>query len=455
MNIFLKNKKNIQGSALISVIIFITIILLFIAIILLYQRNQIRQMISFGNEIQVYMNLQSMLPGVLNEYNNLLADGNFSIKTWQESLFEKDATEALMQPYGFYLLCRVSSRIKNIGRESTYLIGDNSRELYRYAMVTGDVYMPVVVTGNTSITGDVSVGRQGIKAGVLKGVRYKGSQVVYGRVFREDVSILPDNNLAMIKPQLEYLEQISGEAAAFGDPDMFKISGNRLFLNNGVYVLDEADIYALRNAGITEIYGPGTFILPTSTTLEGISLFGQITLFSRENLIISSGVHTENILVFAEDILISGANELCGQFIAFDSLSVESESYIKYPSVVALVENKPWLKKRTITIGSGARVEGTVILCEKEPQPGRRSEHKMIISQSAAITGLAYSSNFAELTGSITGGIFVSAFNFYLSPTIYINWLKDARIDRTRLSNEFIYPLLFKKPYKLTMVQKI
>jgi hypothetical protein len=48
-----------------------------------------------------------------------------------------------------------------------------------------------------------------------------------------------------------------------------------------------------------------------------------------------------------------------------------------------------------------------------------------------------------------------NAFYFYYSPTIYINWIKDAVINRNILDSEYNMPLGFDVEPDLTVIQEL
>ena len=150
------NKQS--GSAIISVIVFITIVMLFISGLLLYKKYQNKQIIRFGDEIQAYHNAKSALTLALKDIKSFLLKKDYSRKSFHYSLFKKDSTSVIIEPFGFYLRCICTSKIHEVSKTRTFLIGTQQKELSKYAMIIGNTRNPLIVTGNTLIKGDVVVG---------------------------------------------------------------------------------------------------------------------------------------------------------------------------------------------------------------------------------------------------------------------------------------------------------
>jgi hypothetical protein len=75
------------------------------------------------------------------------------------------------------------------------------------------------------------------------------------------------------------------------------------------------------------------------------------------------------------------------------------------------------------------------------------------VGDNAHVVGLVYSTNRTSISGTVDGMVMTDHFYFYESPTTYINWLKNARIDRTTLPEDFKIPVAFTNEPRFEILQ--
>jgi len=443
--------NNQNGSAIITVIVFITIVMLFISGLLLYKKYQSKQIIRFGDEIQAYYNAKSALTFALKNIKPFLVDKDYSQNTFQYNLFSKDSTTVSIEPFGYYLRCISTSKIHNISKTRTFLIGTKQNELSKYAMIIGNTRNPVIVTGNTMIRGDVAVGLQGVKPGVIKGRRYKGQRVVYGNVYKDVKSYLPKINFELLQVQRQQLASIYPKSEFFISNE----NPNRIYLQNSIYNFSQQKLSELQKTGVTTIIGPGILKIDSDIQINNFNLYNQITIYSTKSVHLSNNINSDNILVFANKIIMNGPSKLKGQFFAQNSFNISNGTKLEYPSIVGLVSKKVWNAENEFQIGPDVEIEGAIFLANDIAEEIGRKRHKLLFEKSTRVKGFTYSDNYTELQGSVYGTVMTNTFHFYLSPTIYINWIKDAEINRSALDREFYYPLAFDLDNELIAVREL
>lgn len=439
-----------SGSAIITVIVFITVILLFISLIIMYNRYQNISILNYGNNIQTYYNAKSAVYLSLKKYKDELQKKYYRSTTYNYNLFNNDSTTVTIEPWGLFLKCSAESKIKTMKSQRTFLVGVKGDERLEFAMVMGDIRNPVIVAGNTSITGDVQVGPQGIKAGVLKGIRYKGNNPVYGRIHKDNKSHFPSFKPDILFSQTKLLGQSYNNVRVSDYPDKRKLD-----LENRSYSMTQKDIYKLIENGIDEITGPGVIVFSGNVNIENINILNQVVLYSDDVITFSTSGTAEHILVFAKEILIEGDLSLRGQFFATEKLTVNNGAQLKYPSVIGLISKSGWDEKNQLWIGNNVTINGAVIIANSYQLNLSREKHKLIIDKSAIVNGLTYSDNYTELWGTVYGTVMTNEFCFYYSPTTFINWIKDAVINRNILDSDYNMPLGFDVEPDLTVIQEL
>ena len=282
--------KNENGSAIITVIVFITIITFFLSTIFLYNSYQRRMVTNLGYKAQTYYNAKSGLLLALQNYDQIVP------KSFSYQLTGNDSTSVTLKPFGLFLRAVATSKIKEVKTSRRFLIGQKQDERFKSALVMGDVKNPVIVAGNTVINGDVMVGLQGVKAGVLKGKRFKSEKAVFGNIKRDSKSHFPGFNTQIIQEQIKKLRNAFASATSMPDYTLPVIE-----LNNQTLVLGND----LLEQGLQEIKGPGLIYVENNINLFNIRLSGSLTLYSENNLTLSGNFSSNQLLCYAKNITIN------------------------------------------------------------------------------------------------------------------------------------------------------
>ena len=329
------------------------------------------------------------------------------------------------------------SKIKRSKSERTFIIGRESDDRFRKALVIGDTRNPVIVTGKTSIKGDVLVGPQGVKPGVIRGIGFKGERIVEGGIEKDIKSGLPSLYVQSLFEQRSRLQNLASM-----DYNQFSISGRKLYLKNQNLSLNQDALESLKKDNIDFIIGPGKIICYDNIEITDLNILNQVTIYSDSSISIAGTATSKNILVFANKFFIGGPVQLGGQFYAQSHFEIANAAQIKYPSVIGLISNQFWPDNTLLSIGQNAEVNGFVFI-HNFIDANRIFKYTLNVDASAIVNGVTYSDMYTELRGLINGCVLTDAFYLYEKPTIYINWMKNAMINRTIINNDIILPLSY------------
>lgn len=410
-----------EGSAIITVIVFLTIITFFLSIIILYNGYQRRMVANLGYKTQTYYNIKSALLISLQTYNQT---GKAS---YIYQLTGNDSTTVTIEPFGLFLWATAKSKIRDAETQRSFLIGQKQDARFKSALVMGDIKNPVIVAGNTIIRGDVMVGPQGLKPGILKGRRFKTEKVIFGIIKRDRKSHFPGFNSQILQKQIIRLRNNFSNAGSSTDYSLpvIELKGRSIVLSNDTFL-------NLSEQGLKEIRGPGTIFVEGNVKLFNIHLDETLILFSDSNLFLGRAISASRILCFARNITINSQSNLSGQFYAQENINIGPKVHLTYPSVVGVLSQSA----KNITISENAKIDGSVLLTGKEKQ-------KLIIKKDAIINGITYSDNYTVLSGQVNGTVLTKSFYMYKSPTVYINWINNASIDRAYIKQDIVLPLGF------------
>ena len=68
---------------------------------------------------------------------------------------------------------------------------------------------------------------------------------------------------------------------------------------------------------------------------------------------------------------------------------------------------------------------------------------KIYVDSLSFIEGIIFSSGYTDFRGALYGSVITRNFYYYQMPTTYINWLRHAYIDRSRLVYNRVMPLTY------------
>lgn len=439
-------ENNEHGSALISVIVFITIVLFFISIMILYNHLQFKNITQYGMRIQTHHNAKSAILILLNQHiDKKLTPGNYYV-----SVNKDDSTVVEVVPWGLYLKIKATSTIKSVRSARTFLIGKIGMPLISNALVIGDTRNPLIFTGNTFVSGDALVGPQGIRPGVLKGIRYKGTHILDGSMVKDSHSYLPKFQAeSILNNQIYKIKSLN----AIGYRSVKKTE-NHLALENQTVFISQSDLDDLIKNGVNKIVGPGILMANENLVFKNLDIYNQVQIVCGNEVTFLSPLHGEHLLVFAKKIYIDGPCVLRGQFYANLDLAVENGAEFNYPSIVGLILENSAKQEQILKIGKNIRFEGIVLVSDLK-ETDSRLKYMLKTDPGSIILGMCYSGLYSELHGTVYGTVMTRSFYLYERPTIYINWLKDAVINRKLLQDDIALPLGFDINSAYTIIQEI
>ena len=291
------------------------------------------------------------------------------------------------------------------------LIGGKDKEMP--ALYVNDNQRPVIVAGNSRITGDAYLPAQGLKMGGIFGNSYNRSELLYGRKKRSD-SVLPKLGREL-EAQLTRLTRYD-------------------FFPEGE-VLTTIPAEGLKNS----FQSPTLIIRDRVLRIQKTSLVGNIIVSASHKIIVEADANVQDVILLAPEIIIKDWVKGQLQAIATESISVGKKCELAYPS--ALVVNKKqrpsaqdtaepqglFQTKPSIYLDSYAWVGGFVMALDgsQEPQYGPQIK----IDRDARVVGEVYCTKNLELKGRVTGNVTTDAFIALEDGSIYQNHLYDGQIN--------------------------
>jgi len=280
-----------------------------------------------------------------------------------------------------------------------------------------DHQSPLSLSGDAKLEGDAWLSKGGLKPVFIDQSGFSYDELIKGNIKRS-LDSLPAVDKRIIESITSYNKKRTVET---GIPDSLEQS-----FSDSVVVLYQK--------------GP--------LSLAHCQLKGHVLIISDSSINVKNTCLLKNVLLSAPEIEFESGCSGIVQAMATDSIVVHGGCNFSYPSSLVVVKKDSSLLQPEIIIGDSCLFSG-VILTEVL----KKDENKTFvgIGKNSAITGLIYCAGYLSLKGKVTGTVLTDYFIYRSLPSIYINYLVDAELNRSGLSGYYVIPNLFfnKKPNKI------
>jgi len=313
----------------------------------------------------------------------------------------------------FYILSsKTNWRNKSVAKAA--LIGANINRGEKIALYLADQNKPLSLTGRTQIVGDCYIPKAGVKRAYIEGKSFVGSKLINGTKYNSK-KVLPTINKKLVDENLNSFE-ISDEV-------------NDSLLDYELFVEQDSIINSFKNKTLV-LYSP------FSINLSNKVIEGNIIIKSDQEITINSSALISNAILYAKGILVKTNVVGNMQLFAQDSILVAKNTKLKYPSVLALINEQTQTGVRKIVIEEEVEIKGNVFMHSSKVD--RKLQSIVSIAEKSKITGQVYASELLELKGEVIGSVYCKKLLLKTRSSVYENHLMDATINRTELSEHFV-----------------
>lgn len=168
---------------------------------------------------------------------------------------------------------------------------------------------------------------------------------------------------------------------------------------------------------------------------------GNIILYSDHLIRVSREALLDNVILIAPAVIFSSGFKGRVQVFAADSILLEKQCSLHYPSVLMLMKQNYGTDMPHITLQEHVLVEGSVIAWQQKDDLLRSL---IRIEQHAEVQGQVCSNGKVMVKGKVIGNTTAYSLYYKTSATEYDNLLLNATLDYTSLSNWFVPSFLMK-----------
>jgi len=413
-----------KAGALLSVLgiaIIVALLLGLMLSLLLYNRNDTTKLL---RRKQLERDLASVTT-ILLDQPYAINDSSATLDLFDDNV---DSVSFSHFPWGIFELGQVCSFTNGDTLAKALLMGMAVPKKEQYALYLADEDRPLSLSGATIIRGDAYLPPAGVRKAYIEDKSYEGDSTVYGKI-RASTKRLP----ALQDEILTYLRAFNYDSL---------ITQKEKFLD-----------FAKLPDSLSQSFFQKPLLISSadSIALHHITLKGALVLVSKKAIMVSETAEVGDILLFAPTIHIAKGFNGHLQAFAQDSLIVDDNCKLQYPSVLGLLKLATATgvaeSQSEIKIGKKATLQGFIFSTAENPNPDFLN--KITIGQDALVEGQVYADGLLELKGNIFGTVLCKRFVLQTESSWYDNFLLDATIDRTKLSTYYLgSPLMLKSGKK-------
>ena len=450
--------KNQKGSALLPVLsVFFILILVFTSVVMYGAWHRLRARLTLQNLKASYLAEAGVNRALWLLSGHEQKDLNFRTEGFLQKIDTLQSYQFRIKNWGGYLLVESEGKAGRAKKSVKALIGQKQTEEFNRAINLGSPDYPLVVAGRTRIKGDVLLSPAGVIEGKFKGEGFLGDKLVDGKVYTQKSNRLPVFNTGLVTEFEELINHTKETAGSRMDRSLVidRNTEQGYLKDKTIYI--EGDI--LINAPKKKtLRGPCILFSTGKIEITGESkLEDRLILVAEKGIEVSGRTQLDDCILYSrKQVTLKDDALFEGQIFSDSSIVVEDRAKILFPSFLLVTGKK--IKDRIegkIEIRS-KEAEGILGLVEKDIGSSAffmKNNGVITISPQTVFKGITYSSNYTDVEGALYGNVSTNMFYFYSEPTTYIDWLKDAVINREELKKELILPLVFGQNPKLEIVR--
>lgn len=434
------------GSALIYVLILSVILSIILCVIFSFSilhRQLLNRKFSFLQSRNTAWSAAAARTAEIETEQNKI---NFSLRERKSiKIAHKDSCGVLSFRWGAFWKLRCDSRKNTESYHLEMLMGRPMSAEFVPAIITAPSPHPLILTGKTSISGEVKTGTAGVRKGHLGNTRYLNKNLVNGVISLSTEERRPAIDRKFCRALFSFMEHcFNCNSKPFSD--YITNSGNSIFFSDNVRNLFPVIFITDRQINSKDWNFSGPAILLASEPMiirRPLTLNNYVMLASTHSISLEAPVYFENVILYTpKNIEIKQISQFSGQIFSRASIIIHNRIILDYPSLI-MVNSETG--SSSIQIQDSAKVAGWVLYtCESRNHCNKGSEGNITIGKEATVNGLVYSDLSVQLMGSVNGMVITESFHLYRNGAVYHNWIMDGTVNRFRLNDDnFSLPLFF------------
>lgn len=284
-----------------------------------------------------------------------------------------------------------------------------------YSIYLADENKPLALSGKTKIKGTAFLPKAGVKRAIIEGQNFSGTTLIDGQIKQSETTLPSFNN--------DFIENIKTV-----------FTTKKLTANDSIFTLKES----ILNDSLSNSFLNKSLIVysPMNLKIASGNYTGNIAFISDKEITISADVHLKDVIIIAPKIKIEKNFKGNLQAFASDSMLLEKNITLTYPSVLGIVTNDKSPNFTAIILNENDSISGNVFVYKNELEVLKQST--IHIAEKAVITGQVYSNSIVDVKGIINGSLTCRKIMLSTPSSLYENHLLNAVIDASKLSRFYV-----------------
>ncbi|WP_068473265.1 hypothetical protein [Saccharicrinis aurantiacus] len=375
--------------------------------------------VQYKRDLNVINNLNSLENLVLSEGGLYSYDITSNFDLWGRG---SDSVSVLRERWGGFELFKLCAYTNSSITRSSLLVANKTTVYNGKALfVSNRSGQSLSLVGNTEVIGDVLIPRQGLVSGFINGRSFIGNTFVKGNIDYSNGTI----------------PTVSQEVV-----DYFK----RLrLISTDVEIINynQINTRSISNPFI----GKTEYYYSMDPIVIDKKIMGNIIIISDSEIILTSYANTDNVIFVAPQIRVK--SNFRGNFQAFSThqIIIENDVILDYPTLLFCNA----IEGSQVRIGYNTVLKGGIY--QQDFMGEQNDVSASIIIDQATIMGQVLTSGSAEVYGNIYGQLICEKVVYKDSnEKFYENYLVDCEINRTLLSDDFLFPIVLMDQSKDTQL---
>ncbi|HXB10134.1 MAG TPA: hypothetical protein VNW04_23585 [Puia sp.] len=418
--------------------LFITVVLslvigIFCSMLLLLGYHRMRIDAVVGRDARLRRDLRSAIDMVLADSAIILASQEDTLDLYGEG---RDTVIVGKSNWGLFSIARVSAVRGGKSSARLFFFGQAADTPLDGCLWLAEHQTPLSLVGYARLKGDAHIPKGGLRPAYIDQRGFAFPQLIIGNTNNSGDSLPPIDPrlLALLSPLAAY-------------PPSAKVSSSPIDASPSPVERSLVPDSLERSFADTAI----TVHRKDPILLSSCNLNGHIIIASDSMIRVSPGAVLENVILSAPVIRLDSGWSGSLQAIASDSIIIQNNCHLKYPSALVLLKIRGLTTQPRIILGDGCILDG-VILTHTSLQKDMEQTY-VEIGKNSLLNGWVYAAGFVFLKGEVHGAVMADHFLFKSLPTVYVNYLVDAGIDRSALSPWFTGPHIFNNDRQSRIVQ--
>ena len=419
-------KKNLKAGALLYTLVISFVIFLLCGLLILsayLSRLEIINLNLFQKLVenaQSGINLARSNPALFQLENEAVID-----------LFGKgeDSVRLEKKQWGIFNILACTSFSGTKEQQLACLLGQYTARMDTLAIYLVDKNTALTLAGNTYLNGICYLPKSGTKRGTFEQIPYTGNQLVHGDI-RISTNQLPIFDSIIEKKLFEQLYSLHQDSIIEFESIEQKNKIINSFFNKRLVIHSKNKI-----------------------KLHGKQIIGNVFIQSDQEIEIDADNEIVDAIFFSPSIKLNSKLMVQGQFFSSDSILIEKDVILNYPSVIGIFASQPENLIRKIVLKEDSKVYGEVVTLE--PELIGSSNCQIVLDSSSSVICRVYSNGTINIRGQVIGSVYTKEFYIQSGNSYYSNLLFNASIDRPSLNSKFVLSGILEKSSNLQVIKWI